>query len=241
MTIIFFLQKNVTDAQQINIEKKLQDSNWVRNIKFISSEEALARFRESFPELQGIIENININPFPSSFEVNLKEEFLASQEVQTFIEEARALNGVEDVQFNQDWIEKLQSLSRLAKAIGLFLGGILTLASFFIISNVIKLNVFARSQEIEILRLVGASNAFIRIPFLLEGMILGMLGGLVSLLLLLILIGFFPHYLGTSLGVLNELITFRYLTPFQILMLILGGASIGLFGSFSSLARFLNV
>lgn len=213
----------------------------MNNIKFISSDDALERFQEAFPELQGIIDNIKINPFPSSFEVNLKEEFLTSLGVQTFIEDIGALEGVEDVQFNQDWIKKLQSLSRLAKAIGLFLGGILTLASFFIISNVIKLNVFARRQEIEILRLAGASNAFIRVPFLLEGMTLGILGGFVSLLLLFIMIELFPLYLGTSLGLLNELISFRYLTPFQILMLIVGGAFIGLFGSLSSLARFLNI
>ena len=74
----------------------------------------------------------------------------------------------------------MQSLSRLARAIGFFLGGILILASFFIISNVIRLNVFARKAEIEILRLVGATNTFIRLPFLIEGVALGILGSLLS-------------------------------------------------------------
>ena len=87
----------------------------------------------------------------------------------------------------------MQSLSRLASAIGFFLGGILILASFFIISNVIKLNVFSRKDEIEILRMSGATNTFIRIPFLLEGVVLGFLGGLLSLLLLLVLIRIFPR------------------------------------------------
>ena len=112
--------------------------------------------------------------------------------------------------------------------------------SFFIISNVIKLNVLARKEEIEILRLVGATNAFIRIPFLAEGVSLGILGGLSSLLLLLVLINIFPFYLGSSLGALQDLISFRYLSISQCIMLIAGGAIIGCLGSFSSLARFLK-
>ncbi len=127
------------------------------------------------------------------------------------------------------------------KLLDFFLGGILVLASFFIISSVIKLNVFARQEEIVILRFVGATNTFIRIPFLMEGMILGILGGLVSLLLIFFLIQFFPLYLGASLGVLSELINFRYLSLSQIIMLIAIGAFIGFSGSLSSLARFLKV
>jgi len=92
----------------------------------------------------------------------------------------------------------------------------------------------------EILRLVGATNTFIRIPFLIEGIILGILGGLLSLILLFLLIKIFPFYLGTSLGVLQELINFRYLSLAQTAMLISGGAIIGFLGSFSSLARFLK-
>jgi cell division transport system permease protein len=148
--------------------------------------------------------------------------------------------GVEDVQFNQEWVDRVNSFSRLAKAVGFFLGGILVLASFFIISNVIRLNVFARKDEIEILRLVGATNTFIRVPFLLEGITLGVIGGLVSLFLLLLLINSIPIYLGSRPGVLNELINFRYLTLSQSITIIAEGGVIGFLGSLTSLARFLK-
>ena len=151
------------------------------------------------------------------------------------------MDGSEDVQFNRDWVERMQSLSRLAKAIGFFLGGILALASFFIISNVIRLNVFAHKEEIEILRMVGGTNLFIRVPFLLEGIILGAMGALISLALLFLLVKFFPLYLGASLGALEEIINFRYLSLTQISILIAGGVTIGFLGSLSSLARFLKV
>ncbi len=241
MLIIFFLEKDAPEEQRNSIEKRLNESSLVNNVRYISTEQALERFQQNFPELKGIIENIEINPFPASFETNLAEENLSPETIMRFIQVMRDMEGIEDVQFNRDWVERMRSLSRLAKAIGFFLGGILALASFFIISNVIRLNVFSRKDEIEILRLVGATNFFIRIPFLLEGIILGILGGLVSLALLFLLIKFFPLYLGASLGALNEIINFRYLSLSQVIILIAGGAFIGFFGSLSSLARFLKV
>jgi cell division transport system permease protein len=164
-----------------------------------------------------------------------------SDEILGFIEEIKNINGVEDVQFNRDWVQKMQSLSRLAKALGFFLGGILILASFFIISNVIRLNVFSRKGEIEILRLVGATNSFIRLPFLLEGFTLGILGSGLSLVLLFLLIRLFPLYLGHSLGAVQELINFRYLSLSQSLSLVAGSALMGVVGSLSSLSRFLKI
>ncbi len=241
MMIVFFLEDNVSEAQRALIEKRLKESALINNIRFIPSDQALIRFRQNFPELQGIVENIKVNPFPSSYETNISDERIAPDTVMKFIEEIKEMRGVEDVQFNRDWVEKMQSLSRLARAIGFFLGGILALASFFIISNVIKLNVLARQSEIIILRMVGATNIFIRIPFLLEGVILGILGGLVSLALIFLLIKLFPVYLGASLGALTEIINFRYLTLSQIGLLVAGGAVIGFMGSLSSLARFLKV
>ena len=241
MVIVFFLEKNLPEKQRSLIEERLKKSVLLKNVQFVSSEQALNKFRNNFPELVQIIENLNINPFPASFETSLKEDTLSSTKTEEFIEEMRSVKGIDDVQFNRDWVDKMQSFSRLARAVGFFFGGILILASFFIISNVIRLNVFARKTEIEILRLAGATNTFIRVPFLIEGVILGIIGGLLSLFLLFLLVKLFPLYLGTSLGVLSEIINFRYLTLSQTIMLIAGSIIVGLLGSFSSLSRFLKV
>jgi cell division transport system permease protein len=240
MVVVFFLEKNMDASDRAVIEQELNNSSLVSRIQFISSEQALQNFLNKFPELEGIVENLETNPFPSSLEVTLKEKDFSYEETQPFLDKMKQISGIEDVQFNKDWVEKMQSLSRLARAVGFFLGGILILASFFIVSNVIKLNVFARKDEIEILRLVGGTNTFIRIPFLAEGIILGALGGMLSLLLLFIVIRLFPVYLGSSLGVLNELISFRYLSFSQSTAIISSGAIIGFFGSMSSLAKFLK-
>lgn len=241
MVIVFFLEKNLSEKQRSLIEERLKKSVLLKNVQFINSEQALNKFQNNFPELVQIIENLNINPFPASFETSLKEDTLSSTKTEEFIEEMRSVKGINDVQFNRDWVDKMQSFSRLARAVGFFFGGILILASFFIISNVIRLNVFSRKTEIEILRMSGATNTFIRVPFLIEGMTLGIIGGLLSLLLLFLLVKLFPLYLGTSLGVLSEIINFRYLTLSQTFMLITGSIIVGLLGSFSSLSRFLKV
>ncbi len=240
MVVVLYLEKNLTKEEIRQIEEKLKQSVLIAKIQFIDSTEALERFQQRFPQLQGIIEELRINPFPSSFEMAIEEKNLSPDEMDFFLDEMRNTEGVEEVQFNRDWVEKMQSFSRLVRAVGFFLGGILILASFFIISNVIKLNVFARKDEIEILRIVGATDNFIRIPFLLEGVILGIFGGALSLLLLYVLIKIFPFYLGKSLGAFQELINFRYLSLTQIGMLMAGGGLIGLLGSLSSLARFLK-
>lgn len=241
MVIVFFLKKDLSEKDRNTIGEKLKKSSEVIKTQFISSEQALGKFLEKFPELQGIVNNLKINPFPPSFEATLKEKILSSDETQSFIQSMQNMKGIDDVQFNKDWVERMQSLSRLAKAVGFFLGGILILASFFIISNVIKLSVFARKDEIGILRLVGATNTFIRIPFLLDGIIMGILGGMLSLFVLFLVIKLFPLYLGSSLGALNELINFRYLSLSQSISLIGAGAVIGFLGSLSSLAQFLKV
>jgi cell division transport system permease protein len=241
LAVVLFLEKDISDEKIKAIQEKLNQSPLLSRAEFIPAEQALDKFRGKFPELSGIVDNLKSNPFPSSFEATLKQNLDSSQESSAFLNQIRLMPGIEDIQFNRDWVERMHSFSRLARAIGFFLGGILVLASFFIISNVIKLNVFARQDEIGILRLTGATNMFIRVPFLFEGIALGFIGGILSLLLLLVLVNLFPLYLGTSLGVLNELINFRYLSLEQSMAIIMAGAATGFLGSISSLARFLKI
>ena len=240
MAVVFFLEKDLSPIDREAIARELEKSRLVQKTHFVSPDEAMEKFLKKFPDLQGIVDNLKMNPFPASYEISLREKDLTYEETQPFIDRMKEMKGIEDVQFNKDWVEKMRSLSRLARAVGFFLGGILILASFFIVSNVIKLNVIARKDEIEILRFVGGTNMFIRIPFLAEGILLGALGGILSLLLLFVVIQLFPVYLGSSLGILNELINFRYLTFSQSLALIFSGAVIGFFGSLSSIAKFLK-
>jgi cell division transport system permease protein len=241
MSIAFYLDPKLPAATQETIRQELARPAFVESVRPVSAGEALDRFRLNFPELADVVAGLKANPFPPSLEVRVNARASASKEVVAFVEGLKRRPGITDVVFNQDWVEKMQGISRLAGAIGAFLGGILILTSFFIISNVVKLNVFARKNEIEILRLVGATNLFIRIPFWLEGLTLGILGSLLSLGLLFVVVQIFPVYLGASLGALQELLRFRYPDLAQALFLLVGGAATGFVGSATSVSKFLKV
>jgi len=241
MTVALFLDKNMSASAVDALRQEVGKPTFVESARKVTPEEALEKFRRSFPELADIVTGLKANPFPASIELRVNSKASASGEVVAFVDSMKTRPSVTDVQFNQDWVEKMQGFSRLAGAIGAFLGGILLLTSFFIISNVVKLNVFARKNEIEILRLVGATNIFIRIPFWLEGITLGLLGSLLSLGLLFVVINLFPIYLGSSLGALQELLRFRYPDLAQAGGLLFGGAATGFVGSVTSVSKFLKV
>jgi cell division transport system permease protein len=241
MTIAFYLDKGLSAAAVEAVRQEIGQPGFVESVRVVTPDEALERFRASFPELADIVAGLATNPFPASVELRVNAKASASQEVVEFVDAMRARPGITDVLFNQDWVEKMQGFSRLAGAVGAFLGGILILTSFFIISNVVKLNVFARKNEIEILRFVGGTNLFIRIPFWLEGITLGLLGSLLSLGLLFVVINLFPVYLSASLGALQELLRFRYPDLTQSVALLCGGAATGFIGSATSVSKFLKV
>jgi cell division transport system permease protein len=241
MTVAFYLDESLSAAAVDTLRQEVGRPGFVESVRVVTPDEALGRFRSSFPDLADIVAGLKANPFPTSIEMRISAKASASKEVVAFVNAWKTRPGVTDVLFNQDWVEKMQGFSRLAGAIGAFLGGILILTSFFIISNVVKLNVFARKNEIEILRFVGGTNLFIRIPFWLEGITLGFLGSLLSLVLLFIVISVFPIYLGASLGALQDLLRFRYPGFTQAVALLLGGAATGFVGSATSVSKFLKV
>jgi cell division transport system permease protein len=241
LAVVFYFDGNVPEAERLPVEEEIRRSPLVGSVRAVPPDEASARFLRDFPELKDIVLNLGMNPFPASLEVSFKDPATPAETILAFIDGIKRSPAVRDVQFNREWADKISSLGRLAAAVGLFFGGILVLAAFFIISNVIKLIVIARRSEIEILRLVGATDTFIRLPFLLEGTILGAAGGLLALGLVFLLVRLFPAAVGPSLGALRELIGFRFLTLGQSLALVGGGGFIGFLGSLSSLSRFLRI
>ncbi|MCP2520908.1 permease-like cell division protein FtsX [Candidatus Aminicenantes bacterium AC-335-A11] len=218
----------------------MEDSLIVESFHFISKEEALARFERDFPQLEGIVRDLKENPFPASYEIVFKKGIDSPYAITSFLEEMKELEGIEEIQFNREWLEKLIGISRIIRAIGFFLGGILILASFFIISNVININVYARQNEIEIFHLIGATNSFIKIPFIIEGIMLGLFGGIFSLFLLFVSIKSFPVYLGNSYSFIKPFIVFSFLSIKYCIGLLIGGGIIGLIGSLSSVGKFLK-
>jgi cell division transport system permease protein len=239
--LVFYLKAELAPAEQDLILQQVLSAPLIAGATLVSAEEAREKFLGQFPSLGDIVQSLGHNPFPASVEATLRDPAVAAESVQSFIAEVRLNPGVEDAVFNREGADRIRGLGRLAEAVAVGFGGFLVLASVVIISGVIKLNVLARRDEVEILRLVGATNTYIRGPYLLEGLILGISGSAAAVVLVALAARLYPAVLGGTLGPLGELIGFEALSAFQALGLVIAGGLAGLLGSASSLARFLRI
>ncbi len=153
----------------------------VAQATFVTADEALQRAQSELVEFQGIFSEFETNPLPASIEVRLQPGFRQTESVAAVAERLTGFAFADDVQYGYDWVAKLDRLRDIGAVVGLMIGGAFAIASIIIIGTTIRMAVMQRSREITIMRLVGATDGFIRSPFLLEGCIKGALGGIVAL------------------------------------------------------------
>ena len=238
LQITVYLDESISPEQAQELRKKVDSWPAVKNSTYIDKEQALARFRMQLREYAGILEGLRANPLPASLELELRPQVSRSGSIEELTTRLERLPGVAEVQYGKRWVARLRLFVDVLKLVGITVGGLLLLATIFVVSNTIKLTFYARQQELEIMRLVGATELFIKAPFLIEGLLHGVCGALLAtggLLLLLFL--FFSH--------LNLPIRLALVPGFQpSVQLIAGFVGLGLLlgglGSSISLRRFLR-
>jgi cell division transport system permease protein len=179
------------------------------------------------------------NPLPASYEVVFESKGTQGVEPEKIKGELEKLDGVEEVQYSNEWLNKLEGFLNVVRLIGFIIGGLLCLCVVFIVTNTIKLTIYSRKDEIEILKLVGATDWFVKTPFLIEGTIQGISGGVLAVLML------FSGYLilptkGVSLLGLTPL-DFVFLPAGYLVLILILGAVLGVIGSFIAIGRFFAV
>ena len=236
--IMVYLDDQLTRESVADLEGRLKADRMVAATVFISKEQALGEFRAQFPADSHLLEGLGQNPLPASFVVTLASQYRSPDAVKRWTERVRTMPGVAKVDYNQEWIDALEGLIRYIELIAIGVGVILSTAAVTIIGNTIRLTLFSRREEIEILRLIGATRWFIRIPYLLEGAVLGALGSGLSLLILKGGFELFRQQISSTgrLSGIEHMIAFF---PFSVcLALVLIGIGLGFAGSFVSLRRF---
>lgn len=236
--IMVYLDDQLTRESVADLEGRLKGDRMVAATVFISKEQALGEFRAQFPADSHLLEGLGQNPLPASFVVTLATQYRSPDAVKRWTERVRTMPGVAKVDYNQEWIDALAGLIRYIELIAIGVGVILSTAAVTIIGNTIRLTLFSRREEIEILRLIGATRWFIRIPYLLEGAVLGALGSGLSLLILKGGFELFRQQISSTgrLSGIEQMIAFF---PFSVcLALVLVGIGLGVAGSFVSLRRF---
>jgi len=206
----------------------------VSDVSYVSEEEALRRARAELVEFRDAYRDLQVNPLPASIEVRMKDGYRDAATVGRVAERLRGFGFIDDVRYGREWVQKLDHLRNLTGLVGLVIGLAFAAVAVVIIGVTIRLTILQRAREISIMRLVGATNWFIRGPFLLEGALKGLLGGLLSLVLC------YAGYLlfrDNSGGTLSGLIFFQ---PRHMVLIIAFGVLLGLGGSMVSVGRHLQ-
>jgi len=181
--IVAYLDDATTPAQVELAQQEVRGLDGVLELRYVTKLEALATAREEMQEFQDVFTDLDNNPLPASFEIRMKPGSRTPDAVKRVAERLKAYSFVEDVRYGREWLDKIYQIRRLAGGAATMIGVAFALVAAIIIATAVRIAVFARREEISIMRLVGATDGFVQRPFLLEGVMTGLLGGGLAALL----------------------------------------------------------
>lgn len=233
--IVIYLEDGSGDDTVSRLVDRIGEPPWVVDVVPVSADEAQERFREAFPSLGDLLEGWGDEPLPASLEVGLDLARIEDDAFETWIGEVRSEAAVSMVDDDRDWLEQLDAVVLVIQGLGMVLGTILLGTAIFTISSVIRLTAYLYRDEIAVMRLVGATEFFIRGPFYMEGLIQGLAGGLLAISALFGAYSFVLEKSGSSL--LAALLTSEFLDLSELTVLVGVGGLAGLIGAVASLRR----
>ena len=227
-----FLDEPITSARIGELRRGLTTVDGVDHVYYVSKDEAAKIFKDEFGEdINGVLD---FNPLPPSFKIYLKESFRTPAKAETIAKKIKTLQGVDNVIYRKDMLEFLENRSKTLSTIGLFVGLLIAFSSIFLVSNTIRLTIFAKRKAIQTMKLVGASRSFIRAPFLIEGILQGVVGGTIAAAILYYIVSFAVAFIS------KELADFIQIDLVFYLGIIVIGAILGLLGSTISVRKFIG-
>jgi len=239
LSLSVYLQDEIDEVTRNDV------ASFIRNLPaaeikcFISKEKALKDLKDAMGPQAGLLEGLPRNPLPASFEVVFKEVSATEVDPAKMKEALEQIRGVEEVQYSEEWLKRVEGLMSIVRLFGFIIGGLLCIGVLFIVTNTIKLTIYSRRDEIEIMKLVGATNCFVKAPFLLEGMMQGILSGTLALFIL------YSGYLLLStkkMALISlAMLDFVFLPFPYVFSLFLLSVALGLVGSLISIGRFFDV
>lgn len=244
--IAVYLKDNVTDELKTYLENEIKGWDEISQVNFISKDQALEKFKKE-NEGSEILKEIQGNPLPASFELELKSPEKVEQVALRFMDkDGNFIEGVDEVIYGQNYVQKLFSITAIVGTIAFLIIVVLLLAAIVLIFNTIRLAIHARRKEIEVMKLVGATNWFVRLPFLFEGFFEGFIGSVISVVLLYFLSNYLlirvekaivdtMHIKDLAILGNNNIILYIYAG-----LIILGGL-LGIFSSGFALKRYISV
>jgi cell division transport system permease protein len=239
LSMSVYLKDGIDEKVMGEIEKQLLNIKGAKTKGFISKDQAMMQLKESLGGQAGLLSGLKNNPLPSSFELIFEDTDNYRIDPDNIKASLEKMEGVDEVQYSKQWVERFKGLIFVFRVASLIIGGLLCVAVLFIITNTIKLTLYSRRDEIEIYKLVGATDWFVKIPFLIEGAIQGIISGLIAYLVLLLV------YLFLSTKTIQILdlpvIDIIFLTNKNAVSIILLSLFLGLMGGLIAIGRFFKV
>jgi cell division transport system permease protein len=226
-----YLADSATAEQRAAIEKTLRGSVSVGAVELVSKDEALRRFKQNFGTLAQATADLETNPLPASIEVRLRPDANAS-DVEALAKNASALGGVADVRYDRQWIQRLMYAAGLVRTGGFTLAALLVFAAALTVASVVRLALLARREEIHIMQLVGAPIAYIRGPFIVEGLLQGGIGAIAALIILWITFLVLRGRADSWLAGLVEPGALVFLSMLNAAVVLMAGMAVGALGGF---------
>jgi cell division transport system permease protein len=238
LRIMAYLKDGISRTEVDYLTQAIQSLNGVQKLRYISKEEALSLLENQMEHQASLLENLTENPLPDSFEIRMTAAIESWQRIASLAAKIEKLNHVAEVEYGQQWIGRFIHLFNLFRLAGYAMGTLFFMAAIFIVANTIRLVIYSRREEVEIMRLVGATDNFIKIPFYFEGLIQGALGAVTGLGILYL--SFFFIISNVDGDILPGLFGLKFLPVPSICAILLGSMLVGWLGCYISLKQFLK-
>jgi cell division transport system permease protein len=222
-----YLADNLPEAERADLEAFIRAQSSVAAVEYVPRDLALQRFRTDFPELSDVASSVSENPFPPAFEVRLRPEAGDSGAAEDLTISLAGHNGVADVRYDGRWLERLLAIVTSARIAAAAVAGVLMLGAAFTVAAVVRLSLYARRDELDIMQLVGAPLSYIRGPSIVEGLLLGGVGALLALLTVSLIYVAVARWLGPDLAGTLGSGTLRFLGLREAAIMLAGGLGVG--------------
>jgi cell division transport system permease protein len=239
LRLTIYLEEEPVVEMQAELVRKITNFSSVEEIRFTSREDAFNKLSSQLGDNVDVLDDLDPSFLPPSIEVYPQKDLSSLTQIKQFSEYLSTLPGAIKVQYGQDWLERFNYFTKLLRIIVVLSGILLIMTTTFMVSYTIRLAVLARQAELEILRLLGATNSYIRTPFLIEGLLQGIFGSSLGLVALFFLFQWIQmHFTGPGF---LQLIEFTFFSPLIIGIIILASIFLCTGGSYSSMRKFMRI
>jgi cell division transport system permease protein len=229
-----YLDDDATSEQRGALESLIDASGVSAGRQYVSKADALGRFRRDFAELATLAESFENNPFPASVEVRVTPESQQNGAAEALVARLAAQPGVADIRYDREWLQRVTAGLDAVRGVGSALGLVMVVAAALTVATVVRLGLHQRRDEIEIMQLVGSPYAFIRGPFVAEGLLQGGVGALAALIVLWLGFKAILAWWGAPLGTVIDTASLQFLPLRTCVWLVIGGMAVGCLGGFAA-------